>query len=179
MLRLLFAGLVGGALLSFCFVPTNAVVNTSATKSAAPVVGMTAPDIRLPNPKGDTISLSKLRGKVVLIDFWASWCGPCRQENPNVVEAYGKYKKTKFKNAKGFEVFSVSLDRDAAKWKEAIGADGLVWKNHVMDATNKAGGAYGVQFIPSGFLIDGEGKIVATGENLRGLKLHVELDKLK
>jgi thiol-disulfide isomerase/thioredoxin len=156
-----------------------ALLSLTSSPKAAPVVGSTAPDIRLPGVNGDTLSLKKLRGKVVLIDFWASWCGPCRKENPNVVEVYNKYKKAKFKNARGFEVFSVSLDRDQAKWKEAIKADGLIWKNHVLDANNKAGGAYGVQFIPSGFLIDGEGKIVATGESLRGLKLHVELDKLK
>jgi hypothetical protein len=85
----------------------------------------------------------------------------------------------KFKNAKGFEVFSVSLDRDEAKWKEAIKSDGLIWKNHVWDKANEAGKAYNVQFIPSAFLVDGEGKIVASGESLRGLGLHVELDKQK
>lgn len=168
-MKSLFVLLIAGA----------ALLSLTSSPKASPVVGSTAPEIRLPGVNGDTLSLKKLKGKVVLIDFWASWCGPCRKENPNVVEAYNKYHKTKFKNAKGFEVFSVSLDKDQAKWKEAIKSDGLIWKNHVLDAGNRAGGAYNVQFIPSAFLIDGEGKIVATGENLRGLKLHVELDKLK
>jgi thiol-disulfide isomerase/thioredoxin len=149
------------------------------TVKTAPIVGNKAPEIELQGTDGNTVKLSSLKGKVVLIDFWASWCGPCRKENPNVVEVYNKYKDTKFKGAKGFEVFSVSLDRDEARWKEAIKADGLVWKNHVWDKSNVAGTAYGVQYIPSAFLIDGEGKIVAMGENCRGLNLHVELDKLK
>jgi len=149
------------------------------TLKNAPGVGSTAPEIALKGVDGKIVKLSSLKGKMVLIDFWASWCGPCRKENPNVVEAYGKYKSAKFTNAKGFEVFSVSLDRDEAKWKEAIKADGLVWKNHVWDKANDAGKAYNVQFIPSAFLVDGEGKIVATGESLRGLGLHVELDKHK
>lgn len=144
-----------------------------------PGVGSTAPEIALKGVDGKVVKLSSLKGKMVLIDFWASWCGPCRKENPNVVEAYGKYKSAKFNNAKGFEVFSVSLDRDETKWKEAIKADGLVWKGHVWDKANEAGKAYNVQFIPSAFLVDGEGKIVAAGESLRGLGLHVELDKHK
>lgn len=173
MKKLFILSLVGAGLIGL------ACTTATSTVSTAPVVGSMAPDIELPGQDGKTISLKKLRGKVVLIDFWASWCGPCRKENPNVVEAYNKYKSTKFKDAKGFEVFSVSLDRDKAKWMEAIKSDGLVWKNHVIDEKNTAGAAYGVEFIPNGFLIDGKGKIIAVGDDLRGLQLHVQLDKIK
>jgi thiol-disulfide isomerase/thioredoxin len=136
-----------------------------------------APEIELISPSGKTVKLSKLRGKLVLIDFWASWCGPCRRENPNVVEAYLKYKNTKFKNAKGFEVYSVSLDRDEKAWKEAIKTDKLIWKNHGWDKEGKASAAYNVSSIPSGFLIDGDGKIVAQGGQLRGMNLHLAIEK--
>lgn len=142
-----------------------------------PAIGAQAPDIELKNPSGKTIKLSKLKGKMVLIDFWASWCGPCRRENPNVVEAYGKYKSSKFKTGKGFEVFSVSLDRDEKAWKKAIVDDKLSWNNHVIDNGGAASKAYGVSSIPSGFLVDGKGKIVASGNSLRGLGLHIEIEK--
>lgn len=136
-----------------------------------------APDIVLKSPDGKTIKLSKLKGKMVLIDFWASWCGPCRQENPNVVEAYNKYKSSKFNNAKGFEVYSVSLDRNEDAWKKAIEVDKLAWKNHGWDKDGTVSKLYRVQSIPSGFLVDGEGNIVASGQELRGLGLHLALDK--
>jgi thiol-disulfide isomerase/thioredoxin len=134
-------------------------------------------EIELTNTKGKIKKLSSLKGKMVLIDFWASWCGPCRAENPKVVEAYNKYHKKKFKNAIGFEVYSVSLDKDQTKWKEAIEQDGLIWKNHVIDLESKAAKAYFVNSIPSAFLMDGEGNIVAKGNELRGLNLHITLDK--
>lgn len=123
-------------------------------------VGSPAPDISLPGPDGKVRSLSSLKGKVVLLDFWASWCRPCRMANPHVVEVYKKYKD------KGFDVFSVSLDRPGQKsaWEAAIQQDGLVWDNHVSDLQfwNSAPAAtYGVRSIPSTFLIDRNGNIAA------------------
>jgi peroxiredoxin len=131
--------------------------------------GTQAPEINLPTPQGTKLALSSLRGKYVLIDFWASWCGPCRQENPNVVKAYNQFKD------KGFTIYSVSLDQDKAKWEKAIAADGLTW-NHVSDLAgwnSVAGAAYGVKSIPQSFLLDPQGRIIA--KNLRGEALAAKL----
>lgn len=140
---------------------------------SATAVGAQAPEISLPDPSGKTRSLSSLRGKVVLIDFWASWCGPCRRENPNVVKAYAKY------HGKGFEIFSVSLDKDMGAWKNAISADGLSWPDHVSDLKgwgSAAAAAYGVNGIPATFLLDQNGVIVE--KNLRGPALEAKLQEL-
>lgn len=137
----------------------------------------TAPEISLLSPKGKTLKLSSLRGKMVLVDFWASWCGPCRKESPNVVEAYHKYHQKEFTSGKGFEVFSVSLDRDQEAWKQAIIADKLIWKHHVLDVEGLASANYQVATIPNAFLLDGNGVVVASGAELRGLNLHITLDK--
>jgi peroxiredoxin len=135
-------------------------------------VGDEAPQLNFKGPDGKEVSLSSLRGKVVLIDFWASWCRPCRMENPNVVAAYKKF------NSQGFEIYGVSLDKSQDAWVKAIKQDRLNWINvSDLGGWNSAGAAtYGVRSIPGNFLIDAKGVIIA--KNLRGANLHAELQKL-
>ncbi len=132
---------------------------------ATTMIGGVAPEIKLNGPDGKPVSLHSLRGKVVLIDFWASWCGPCRRENPNVVKMYQKYKD------QGFEIFGVSLDNDVNRWKAAIQSDGLSWYHgsDLMGWKSKPAQMYQVHSIPATFLLDKEGKIIAKG--LRGPEL--------
>ncbi|MGZ3861767.1 MAG: redoxin family protein [Bacteroidia bacterium] len=134
--------------------------------------GSEAPDFTMATMDGKPLKLSSLRGKVVLIDFWASWCGPCRKENPNVVNVYKKF------HSKGFEILGVSVDDKADKWKEAVAKDGLPWI-HVSDLqgwNNEAVLMYGVDAIPFTVLLDKEGKIIAKG--LRGAKLEEKLEEI-
>ncbi|RFC53697.1 peroxiredoxin family protein [Brumimicrobium aurantiacum] len=145
---------------------------------AQPKDGMRAIGFTLLNPDEEMVSLSDYEGKVVLIDFWASWCKPCRKENPNIVEAYEKYRKSNFINGKGFVILSVSLDRDKEAWVKAIEKDNLKWDGHVWDKSKDVTRKYNVRSIPHSFLIDGNGKIVAQGDDLRGIGLHVEIEKL-
>lgn len=140
---------------------------------SAVMVGMEAPDIVMADTTGAMRRLSDLRGRVVLIDFWASWCRPCRAENPNVVRLYRKY------HDQGFEIFSVSLDNSADRWKAAINDDHLVWPNHVSDLrgwSSAAGRLYGVSSIPATVLLDRDGKVLA--RNLRGPALENKLKEI-
>lgn len=135
-------------------------------------VGKTAPDINLPNQDGQVVPLSSLRGKIVLVDFWAQWCRPCRMENPNIVDAYQKYKD------RGFEVYGVSLDRSKDKWLQGIEEDGLGW-THVSDLKywqSEAARIYNITAIPASFLLDRNGIIIA--KNLRGQLLHQKLKEI-
>jgi len=141
------------------------VANNSGTRPA--------PEIALNNPDGEEIKLSSLQGKYVLIDFWASWCGPCRRENPNVVKLYHQYKN------RGFTVFSVSLDDNVAAWKSAIEKDGLQWPNHVSDLlkwNSPLPQLYRFQGIPHTVLINKEGNIIGVG--LRGKSLEQKLKEI-
>tara|TARA_B100001173_G_scaffold301209_1_gene301535 strand:+ start:312 stop:1511 length:1200 start_codon:yes stop_codon:yes gene_type:complete len=154
-------------------IPNQPPPKKTTRKNGQYAAGDEALDIVMTDPDGNVRKLSDLRGKVVLLDFWASWCGPCRRENPAVVKAYEKY------NSQGFEVFSVSLDSNADKWKNAIEKDGLVWPYHVCDLKgwgNAASRAYGISSIPHALLVGRDGVIIET--HLRGRALETELEKL-
>lgn len=140
-------------------------------------IGQTLPDFTLPMPDGTPLSLSALRGKVLFLDFWASWCGPCRKENKNIIRLYKKYHED------GFDVMSVSIDTDREKWVKAIEYDSIPWTNHVCSfkgwdcpAAKQSGVAYGMTGIPYTLLLDSEGKVIA--HNVRGEALEQELEKI-
>jgi peroxiredoxin len=132
-----------------------------------PAAGMQANDINLSDAKGNKISLASLKGKVVLIDFWASWCIPCRKNVPSLKKIYSKYK------IKGFEIYGVSLDNYTDEWKTAIKEDKTTWL-HVLDASGETASAWNVNYIPNTFLIDKTGKIIAVNASEEELQKHLQ-----
>ena len=158
---------------SFTIIPKHAeacrVVRMAKLRSVQ--VGQPAPDFTMPTIDDKTIKLSSLKGKYVMIDFWASWCQPCRQENPNVVKMYNKYK------SKNFTILGISLDKDPVAWKQAVQQDGLSWTHasELSDFDGPTVRAYQVQAIPASFIIDPSGKIIA--KNLRAEELDSFLAK--
>lgn len=142
-------------------------------------IGQQVPDIVLESPSGETIALSSLRGKMVLIDFWAAWCPPCRRQNPHLRQVYQHYKDKEFVNASGFTIYSVSFDRNREQWIEAIAQDSLDWDYQVVDLkgmrSSGVANRWLVSSIPANTLIDGDGIVLAVGQ--RGLFLEEKLDE--
>ncbi|HEX8549266.1 MAG TPA: TlpA disulfide reductase family protein [Cytophagaceae bacterium] len=150
-----------------------ALITSSLIGRANVKVGDKAPDISIQDPSGKVIQLSALQGQIVLVDFWASWCGPCRANNPELVKLYNKY------HSSGFEIFSVSLDKEKAAWVKAIEKDQLTWKSHGCDLkewNSKHAINYGIEAIPSTFLVNEKGIIIAI--DLDEYDIEKKLDKI-
>lgn len=166
-------------ILTACNRGTPATTASSADAVTGLGIGNLAPELSLPSPEGKTISLSAYRGKIVLIDFWAAWCMPCRVENPNLVKVYERFKNKKFTSGNGFTIYSISLDYKPDQWTEAIAKDGLSWDAHVSDLKgwkSVPAAMYQVSSIPANVLINGDGIIIA--RNLRAEALEETMEAL-
>ena len=157
MIKALLAGL------ALCMAAT--IMQAQQMENTTIIVGQKAPELTFPNLKGEELKLSEIyKDRYVLVDFWASWCRPCRGANPRLVEMYNKYKEMKYKGAKkGFTILSVSLDQNRPAWEKAVADDKLVWEYHMSDLGGwnaEPAAVYGVQYIPQAFLIGPDGKVI-------------------
>ncbi len=170
LLSLIFFGLI---------VFTARVGNAQTERETGLHIGNIIPDITLNDLDGNPRSISELRGNIVFVDFWASWCRPCRRENPVVVEAYKMYSNKNYKDADGFKIFSISFDSKKEDWIKAIEDDGMEWEEQVSDLKgwrSAAAKKYNVRAIPMNYLIDQNGVII--NKNLRGHQLEETLKNL-
>jgi thiol-disulfide isomerase/thioredoxin len=177
-----FLTVLGIAILTYCC-KTDTNIQTEIPENKNIKIGINiggqAPNLQYPDPEGKMISLYSLRGKLVLIDFWASWCPPCRIENPKLVAIYKEFKDKKFCNGDGFTVYSISCDFTKEAWVDAIKKDQLIWDNQVSDLKGweaEATYIFNINSIPSNVLIDGKGIILA--KNLHGETLKTYLETL-
>lgn len=168
-------------IVAFFFLLTSSLYAQKKVNLEGIEIGSMAPEIELPTVEGESFKLSELKGKVVLINFWASWCAPCRKKAPELIEVFNEYKNTEFDGGeKGFEIVSVSLDRNDAGWKNTIKKDGIGAFLNVGDMNGwkcTAAQSYNIKTIPSSVLLDGDGEVIAI--NLSPENLNKKLKKLK
>lgn len=160
-------------ILLLLLVPLSYIFFESNKQNPGPQVNDEAPGLTMPGVSGDEMSLEDLKGNYVLVNFWASWCTPCRQKNPEIVDLYQSFGSSSFENGEGFAIYSVSLDNNEDNWRAAIESDDLSWDYHVSDLSrwdSDAPEKYGVSSIPESFLLSPDGKVLARGKDLDEMK---------
>lgn len=170
---------LSGFIIGVIFLLNINTTSAQAKRETGLHIGNILPDLTLNDPEGNPLSISDLRGNIVFVDFWASWCRPCRKENSIVLETYKKYSEQDFKHAEGFKVMSISLDKTKEDWVNAIEEDGLIWEEHVSDLKgwrSPVAKKFNVRAIPMNYLINQDGVIIA--KNIRAHQIEENLNNL-